>query len=149
MNISPLIYDCTAGYDGVAVEIYVSGCTRACHGCHNPQMQSFNYGYPLEYGELWRNLDYNKEWFDIISILGGDLLCQDEVERNTLIYRLDNDFPDKKLWLFTGAELSEVPRWCLEIFDVIKTGTYKEELRTSEGLASSNQRYHRKGVDYL
>lgn len=148
MNISPLIYDCTKGYDGVAVEIYVSGCTRGCKGCHNPQMQSFSHGYSLKYGELWRNLDYNKEWFDIISILGGDLLCQDEVSRNTLMYRLHKDFPHKKLWLYTGAELSEVPQWCLDIFDVIKTGPYIESLRQSEGLASSNQKYNYKGVDF-
>lgn len=148
MNISPLIYDCTNGYDGTAVEIYVSGCWRGCKGCHNPQMQSFDYGKPLNYKELTEELRGYENWFDIIGVLGGDLLCQDYIESRIFGGVLKAFFPDKKLWLFTGAELDDVPHWCLEIFDVIKTGTYEESLRQSDGLASSNQRINRKGVDY-
>lgn len=148
MNISPLIFDCTNGYDGVAVEIYVSGCTRNCKGCHNPEMQSFDYGNKLDELSLHIALSDNEDWFDIIAILGGDLLCQDDQEAKELTQMLRMAYPQKKLWLFTGAELSEVPKWCFEYFDVIKTGTYEESLRQSTGLASSNQRINKKDVDY-
>lgn len=148
MNISPLLFDCTNGYDGTAVEIYVSGCTRNCKGCHNPQMQSFDYGEPLNYLALTRELRDHKEWFDIIAILGGDLLCQDYDAAISVVCSLKIAFPQKKLWLFTGAELFDVPPWALHYFDVIKTGKYIEALRQPTGLASSNQRIHRKGVDY-
>jgi len=148
MNISPLLFDCTQGYDGTAVEIYVSGCTRNCKGCHNPQMQSFNHGKELWYSDLIQELNEHKEWFDIISILGGDLMCQNLFDAATFTKILHRKFPDKKLWLFTGAELSEVHGFFLEHFDVIKTGTYEESLRQSTGLASSNQRLNMKGSDY-
>ena len=148
MNISPLLFDCTNGYDGTAVEIYVSGCTRRCQGCHNPELQDFDCGEPLNKLELIRELTDHEDWFDIISILGGDLLCQDDYEAKGLSWMLKMAYPEKKLWLFTGAELSDAPEWCKECFDVIKTGTYEESLRQSTGLASSNQRINRKGSDY-
>jgi anaerobic ribonucleoside-triphosphate reductase activating protein len=148
MNIAGIINDATAGYDGVAVEIYVSGCCRGCPGCHNPEMQDFDYGEPLVVPKLIQYLYDRQEWFDIISILGGDILCSPDGQAKNLLEIIHMVFPEKSLWLFTGAEISEIPQWCFIIFDVIKYGRYIEELKQSEGLATSNQGYIRKGVDY-
>ena len=149
MNIAGIINDAVNGYDGVAIEIYVSGCTHGCKGCHNPEMQSFNYGEPLDMLKLIQYSTDQEQWYDIISILGGDLLCSHEDEAKKLGWTLKLGFPQKKLWLFTGAEHKDIPQWCYEVFDVIKYGRYIEELRDeSYELATTNQCYIRKGCDY-
>lgn len=135
-------------YDGVAFEIYVSGCYRNCPGCHNPDMQDFNFGKALDLFDLMQDLTRNEKWFDIISFLGGDLLCQDIEEAKKLVWALQLGFPQKRLWLFTGAEIGDIDPTFKEAFDVIKTGVYVEELRQNGFPASSNQRLLRKGIDY-
>lgn len=149
MNIAGVIHDATNGYDGIAIEIYFSGCTRNCKGCHNPQMQNFEYGKPLNIEELLKHLHGQEDWFDIISFLGGDLLCQEDDEANLLTYVIRKEFPNKELWLFTGETQENIPRWCLEFFDVIKVGSYIQELyEQGYELASKNQKFIKKGVDY-
>ena len=112
-------------------------------------MQSFNYGEPLDMLKLIRYLTKQEQWYDIISILGGDLLYSPEDEAKKLGWTLKLGFPQKKLWLFTGADRKDIPQWCYKVFDVIKYGRYIEELRDETyELATSNQGYIRKGFDY-
>jgi anaerobic ribonucleoside-triphosphate reductase activating protein len=148
MNFGGIIYDAVNIYDGVAVEIYISGCNHKCYGCHNPEMQNFDYGNPIELIPIKEFLYLSKEWFDIIAILGGDLMCQPEHEAKNFIVMLKSNFKDKKLWLFTGKEKEEISQWCFEYFDVIKTGKYIQELKQDGKLASSNQKLLYKGKDY-
>lgn len=148
-NLAGIIHDATNGYDGVAIEIYISGCTRNCDGCHNPQMQDFKYGERLNVSNLIDHIRSQEKWIDIISFLGGDLLCQSLIDASYLSYMVRQAFPDKKLWLFTGEVEQNLPKWCFEVFDVIKVGPYVESLRKpGYELASSNQKYIVKGVDY-
>jgi anaerobic ribonucleoside-triphosphate reductase activating protein len=129
-------------------DIFVSGCSRACPGCFNPEAQDYNYGEPLDLLELIRKITDHEHLINSIRIMGGDLLCQPEKEANRLSWALRLGYPQMKLWLFTGAELKEVPKWCLKVFDVIKTGKYIRGFKQDSGLASSNQKYHYKGSDY-
>jgi anaerobic ribonucleoside-triphosphate reductase activating protein len=148
MNIAGIIYDAINIYDGIAIEIYISGCIHQCSGCHNPEMQDFNFGLPLDTYELMNVLNRNQKWFDIISILGGDLLCQQKEEAQALMWTIRLEYPNKKLWLFTGKDSNEIPQWCFEIFDVIKTGRYMQNFEPGEKLASWNQKLLYKGKDY-
>lgn len=151
MNIGGIIWDAVNIYDGIAVEIYISGCNHKCPGCHNPEMQDFNYGKPLNFFKVINELKENEDWFDIIAILGGDLLCQDWVQADSLMSILKEYFLDKKLWLFTGKDFDEIQEdfpWCFEVFDVIKTGRYMQNLEPGEKLASWNQKLLYKGKDY-
>lgn len=148
MNIAGIIKDAVNCYTGVAIEIYVSGCYHNCPGCHNPELHDYDYGNPLNEIELYGVLESEYGWFDIISVLGGDLLCQDEKEAQEFARTLRCVFPDEELWLFTGFELDEVPGWAKQYFDVIKTGSYRQDLPKGEILASNNQRFNYKGKDY-
>lgn len=152
MNIADIRWDATNCYDGSAVEIYVSGCNLHCPGCHNPQLQDFDFGEnltPTRMQKLLNQLEDNRKWFDIIAVLGGDLLCQKGNKAEYFILRLKDVFSDKKLWLFTGKDLEEVPQWAKTQFDVIKTGRYNQEYLQENGiLASSNQKFNYKGIDY-
>jgi anaerobic ribonucleoside-triphosphate reductase activating protein len=148
MNLAGIMFPVHNPYDGVAYEIYVSGCLNGCKGCHNPEMQSFKYGNYLDIAKLIKDIQEQEQWIDIISILGGDLLSQPKYEAMLLMVALKSHFKDKKFWLFTGSTEEELPLWIKEVFDVIKVGRYNEKLRQEGFPASSNQKLLKKGKDY-
>lgn len=61
-----------------ALEIYVSGCTRACPGCHNPEAQGYGKGlkWPRWLAQnAWKiRQGLNEKLFRRLWILGGDPL---------------------------------------------------------------------------
>jgi anaerobic ribonucleoside-triphosphate reductase activating protein len=148
MYLAGVIPNAVNAYPGVAYEIYVSGCTRNCPECHGKELQDFKYGKPLDISKLIKDMKVQKQWFDIIGILGGDLLCQNTMEAIRLVAMLKAQFPRKKMYLFTGAELADVPLWAREFFDVIKVGPYVIELAQEGYPSSSNQKVLVRGVDY-
>lgn len=152
MNIAGEQFPAFNAYGGkVAYEIFVSGCDNHCVGCHNPELQDFNTGYPWygrERSKLFSRMREVRNMFNVVAILGGDLLCQDGRTALIFVENLLNQFRDKEFWLFTGSEIEDVPKWALELFHVIKTGRYVQELHQEGFPASSNQRLLRKGVDY-
>lgn len=105
-----------------AYEIYVSGCRRGCIGCHNPQLQSFEYGkeYENTLSDIERDLvEFD---FDYVWLLGGDFLDQDSSECNLFMTYLHNireeNRRDFKIVLFTGFDEEEL-RLDQEVFDHI------------------------------
>lgn len=136
-----------------AMEIYVSGCTRDCPGCHNPEAREFGKGKSTRVWLQESRYKFLTGTFRRVWILGGDLLCQPEHEAREFMFSLRKAAPDMEFWLWTGAErLADVPDSLLRLFDVVKTGAYIKELSSwrveykggSQGLvlASANQRLH-------
>lgn len=135
-------------YGKATCEVYVSGCRANCLNCHNPELQSFEVGEELNTGKLVDYLEERQELFSIISITGGDLFYQDELEAMKLCSTLKLCFPEKEFWLFTGAEMRNLPIWYFKIFNVVKTGVYDESKKQAGFPASSNQKLYKKGLDY-
>jgi len=136
-------------YEKATCEIYVSGCKANCYNCHNPELQSFEIGEELNIEKLINYLEERKELFKVISITGGDLYWQNEIEAMRLCSTLKLCFPEKEFWLFTGAEFIQLSNWYIKIFNYIKTGRYREEFKQTGFPASSNQKLLKKGVDYV
>lgn len=143
-----------------ALEIYVSGCTRACPGCHNPEAQGYGKGlkWPRWLAQnAWKiRQGLDEKLFRRLWILGGDPLCQPEHEIVELLHSLRRiGGKGMELWLWTGAEtLSDVPGSIRSLADFIKTGAYRRELPVREvdiygdgreflTLATDNQRLWR------
>ena len=145
MKIAHIQFPVFKPYEKPAVEIYVAGCKRNCKGCHNEEAKDFDNGYEAERELIQAYLTERESLFDIISVTGGDLLCQDKGDAFALSFLLRNQFPKKELWLFTGEDNFEnIPLWAQIMFDVIKYGSYKEELKQEGFPASSNQKIWRK-----
>lgn len=138
-------------------EIYLSGCSGSpkCFGCYSPELWDFNVGQDVSSEFIGKSIEKILRFSSIIDnifILGGDPLDQPPEE---IISLAKNLLPlDKKMWLFTRKEIEEIPVEIKNIFDYIKTGRHIPEL-TSENniqcgikLATSNQKIHKKGVDY-
>lgn len=136
-----------------ALEVYVSGCTRACPGCHNPEAQPFGRGLRWEKWLAANRYKLSVGTFRHVWILGGDLLCQTEpAEIEELLRSLRHALPQGvSLWLWTGEDYARVPPYILQHVDWLKTGRYLRELPerevllpdgTSLTLASENQELH-------
>ena len=147
MKIANIQFPVFVPYNKSALEIYISGCKRHCKNCCNPELQNFKIGENFSKNHL----DYIKErksFFDVIAILGGDLLDQNEHFACKFSLQLSILFENKELWLFTGHNKEEIPDWVWEIFDYVKIGEYKEELKQDGFPASFNQKLLKKGRDY-
>jgi anaerobic ribonucleoside-triphosphate reductase activating protein len=150
MNLGGIVFPALNAYDGIAYEIYVSGCTRACPGCHSPDLQDFKYGKPLNIDAILKDINEKGSFVDIISVSGGDLLCQDKFDALRLSLALYNNLKEgQTMWLFTGEEPENIPEWVKRIYDVIVAGPFKQELFVEGRFpASTNQKVLVKGVDY-
>ena len=129
-----------------AFEIYLSGCTIKCNGCHNPELWDFGYGDILSGHKLeliGHKINEANTLVQEIRILGGEPLDNDIDKLDAMLMYLNGRFPDKKLVLFTGYNLVDLEskyKYVFDVFDKIKFGRYVEELRVEDrDYASSNQ----------
>jgi hypothetical protein len=147
MKINNVQFPVFNPYSKPTYEIYVAGCLNACPECHLKELWDFDNGEEVTDG-FFKKMEDRRDWFDCISVLGGDLLYQDDKEAHCFCSNLKFHFSDKEFWLFTGKDFSEVPKWCFQYFDVIKCGKYIKELKQERFPASSNQKVYRRGKDY-
>lgn len=128
---------------GVGSSLFVQGCHFHCRGCFNPETWDF------DLGERW-TLDIEDAWLkrvadpfiSRVSILGGEPLAEenrDEVIR--ILKRIRNDLPEKRVWLYTGFTLDEVPDDVKKLCDVIVDGQFDIDKKDISLLfrGSSNQ----------
>lgn len=126
-------------------EIYVQGCDRHCPGCHNPESQCFDGGVEedidLFLARQARKVEAFDSFVDKIYVTGGDILTLPDVFLAEYFCRkVRMKWPDKEVWLFTGAEPKDLPKWVWKYFNVIKTGRYKQEFKQEGFPATSNQK---------
>ena len=132
-------------------EIYLSGCkgkyfnnskTRQhCNGCHNAESWNFKSGqdWQSHYQDKIKptlSLSKQSNLLKNIWILGGEPLDQDPRELYTLLNNLKQNYPDTKLWLWTGYSLEWVlssPQYkeVLKFIDYIKVGHFDIDNKSS------------------
>lgn len=149
-------YPVYASSNGIAYEVYLSGCKGYCKGCHSPHTHDFNVGRDLNDRLVLSSLiedikmRYDRGEVDNIVIIGGEPLDQPLNELLDFIDRLNDSFPKCEIWLYTHFDESEVRTRFSSIIDnvdYIKCGRYDESLRSSDyrdpltgiALATSNQ----------
>lgn len=140
-----------------SLEIYLSGCNGnpKCEQCHNPELWDFDIGkeYSDKYFEtLRKKVSVFDSMIDNIFVLGGEPLDQNIIKFKHMIKDLRK--LNKKLWLFTRYEITEIDKEIKNAFDYIKTGKYIMQLQVEDNvqygikLASANQKIYKKGKDY-
>lgn len=110
-------------------EVYIQGCNRNCHGCHNPETHDFSGGEEVNIHDFLSKAKENislvgEGIIDNIYVSGGDLLCQNPVTAICFSHELKNLFHDKTLWLFTGEKENGIPEWVWSYYDVVKCGPF-------------------------
>ena len=122
---------------GLRTVVFLQGCDKGCHGCHNPVTLPMGGGTRYSVEELSAILKeqaQNKK----ITISGGEPLLQERALKNLL-----NCLEGYDLCLYTGREFKEVPHEILEKIHYLKTGEYREEQRTTikPYMGSDNQTF--------
>lgn len=139
VNIGGWVYPSFNSTEGIAVDIFLSGCAREpkCEGCYNPYMWDFNYGEEWQIFDIKLALLHTYKDADSIAIMGGEPLNQKDIEY--LLAEIKLLFPSKPLWVYTSYELHEIPEELLIHMDFIKTGRFDKNQLSKGRLASRNQ----------
>ena len=96
-------YDIANG-PGVRTSVFVSGCTRHCKECFQPQTWDFDYGEPLTQ-EVLDGILKTLEPPHIagLTVLGGEPFePKNQAGVAELLRQVRARFPEKSLWAFTG-----------------------------------------------
>ena len=128
--------------EGIRDVIFFSGCSRGCPGCHNPELQKFEFGEDTEIEDIIEMVKRNRHVTDGITISGGDPVYQYPALL-ALCSRLKEE--GFNVWVYTGATFGEFKdEYGMELFqyiDVMIDGRYKEDLKDNKlrYTGSSNQ----------
>lgn len=105
---------------GCRTSLFVSGCTRHCPGCFNPQTWDFQYGKPF----TRKTMDYllstlHPSYIQGLTILGGEPLEQKNLPTVAdIIRQVKEKLPEKDIWIYTGWTWKDL----IERTDVKDTG---------------------------
>jgi anaerobic ribonucleoside-triphosphate reductase activating protein len=132
---------------GIGVSLFTQGCPYRCKNCFN------QITWDYEGGKAW---DQEKEdkilsllapnYVSRLSILGGEpLITQNKSDLLSLVKRVKQEYPNKKIWIYTGGTYEEIQNKYTDILsyvDVLVDGRYVDELRDLKlkFRGSSNQR---------
>lgn len=124
---------------GVRTVVFFQGCDLHCKGCQNPSTWEMKNGTEMTTDELVTILEkevVNKK----VTFSGGEPLMQ--VEALIDIVKKLSDFD---VAVYTGHVFEDVPTELLDKITYIKTGPFKEELKSTVEpyVGSTNQEFRR------
>ena len=124
---------------GVRTVVFFQGCDLRCKGCQNPSTWEMKNGTEMTTDELVTILKkevVNKK----VTFSGGEPLMQ--VDALIDIVKKLEGFD---ITVYTGHEFEEVPQELLDNITYIKTGSFKEELKSTVKpyVGSMNQEFRR------
>lgn len=143
-DIKPLDANSTKG---IGCLVYFSGCTLNCEGCHNKNIQDFNYGneWTKEVEDYFIDKCKNPH-VKVVGILGGEPFQQSYTQILNLFKRLKSEVC-KPIWVWTGYTynqliMNDLSKHILSYIDVLIDGRFNEELKDIKlkYRGSSNQR---------
>ena len=143
MNIAEVKYNDIADGLGVRTTVFVSGCSRHCKGCHNPEAWNYDYGIPFT-DEMQRKVisSIKPYWVQGITICGGEPF-ENEDALILFLERVRVECPDKDVWIYSGYTYEEIKgHELLKYCNVLVDGPFIEDLKDA-GLVfrgSRNQR---------
>lgn len=131
--------------DGLRVVLWVAGCSHCCKECQNPVTWDPDGGLLFDESakkEVFEQLD--KSYISGITFSGGDPLHPaNSLEVRELMAEIREKYPNKTIWLYTGAEWENICRMPLmQYVDVCVDGEFVAGLKDTRLLwkGSSNQR---------
>lgn len=159
MNYASITRADIANGQGFRVSLFVSGCTRKCPGCFNPEAQDEKYGKPFNDAAKQKIFDeLEHEWCKGVSFLGGEPLSKLSDNRKQVIAlakEIRERFPNKDQWLWSGYTLEEIQaddsmNGILKYIDVLVDGPFIEEQKdlSIPFRGSRNQRILKRGIDF-
>lgn len=124
---------------GVRTVVFFQGCDLHCKGCQNPSTWEMKNGTEMTTDELV--MIFQKEVINKkVTFSGGEPLMQ--VDALIDIVKKLEGFD---IAVYTGHKFEEVPKELLDNITYIKTGSFKEELKSTVKpyVGSTNQEFRR------
>lgn len=131
--------------EGLRVVLWVAGCSHCCKECHNPITWDPNGGLEFD-DEAKKEIfdELKKDYVSGITFSGGDPLHMANVYDVTqLAEEIRQSFPDKTIWLYTGAKWEEIEHMkILNYIDVLLDGEFEIDKKdvNLHWVGSQNQR---------
>ena len=124
---------------GVRTVVFFQGCDLRCKGCQNPSTWEMKNGTEMTTDELVTVLKkevVNKK----VTFSGGEPLMQVDALIDVMKKLQGSDIA-----VYTGHEFEEIPQELLDNITYIKTGSFKEELKSTVKpyVGSTNQEFRR------
>lgn len=143
MKIAGLIRDSLVNGVGLRDVIFMQGCPHHCEGCQNPHTWNPDGGIEMTVDEIVNEL---KDSSNNITLSGGEPFMN-KTQLLDLVFKINEEFPNKTIWIYTGYKLEELSPWVLAVLsmrnvEVIVDGEFIEKLKDSnlQFRGSSNQR---------
>lgn len=131
--------------DGLRAVLWVSGCDHCCNQCQNPITWDPNGGLAFDEAakeELFELL--SRDYISGITLSGGDpLFLGNRSEITELVKEINEKFPNKTVWLYTGFLYEEIAGLeVMEYVDVLADGPFEVAKldKRLHWVGSSNQR---------
>lgn len=131
---------------GLRSVVFVSGCTHNCKGCHNVQMQNYNYGEAVDVNEVFKRIKRNIPIIKGVTFSGGEPF--DSAVSLTLLAEKIKD-EGVNIWSYSGYTYEQIIKSCdaeklklLGYIDVLVDGKFDEDFKkgSHKYAGSSNQR---------
>ena len=140
----------TANCKGVGVSIFVSGCTRHCEGCFNPETWDFHNGEEFTDKTFSYLLSLiQRSYIDCFSVLGGEPFDYRNKDTVLEIIKAVRELKKSrlKIYIWSGdtyehLKKDEVSAQILELCDYLIDGAYMKDKQDLNLMlrGSSNQR---------
>lgn len=119
--------------ENIAIIIFFTGCKNGCPGCHNPELQDFNYGIKFTATELFEKVEEMARPKGITKIVlsGGDPYFQDEIELDLFLHLLYTN--GYEICMYTGiTDLVSLKEKFWPYVAYYKCGKYDERIKEKE-----------------
>ena len=106
----------------ISLAIHVVGCPLRCPGCHSSDLWPANKGTELDEQNFAQLIAKHKKYISCVLFMGGEWHSQELLSliHNAKLHGL-------KTALYSGYELSQIPKELLNELDYIKYGRYIAE----------------------
>ena len=144
IRVGGILDNSLANGKGLRTVIFLSGCIHKCKGCHNKELQDFNFGIEMTEEEIFARIEKNAGLIKGVTLSGGDPMEQ-PIKVVNLCKRIKN--LGLNIWCYTGYSFEEIlkseeKKSLLQEVDVLVDGIF-DLTKKSEKLkyvGSSNQR---------
>ena len=142
LRIAGIVYDSIVDGPGLRTTVFLQGCGRNCHGCHNPQTHDYSGGELMSLEEIFNKITATA--CKNVTFSGGEPFDQADELINLAILLTVHDY---HIMAYTGYTFEEIVNdskklSLLQYIDVLVDGPFIEEQKTTSACykGSSNQR---------
>ncbi|WP_129596277.1 anaerobic ribonucleoside-triphosphate reductase activating protein [Anaerophilus nitritogenes] len=146
LQVAGFLDNSTVNGKGLRSVLFVSGCNHNCIGCHNKDMQDFNYGDRVSLDHILNRIQHNIPLISGVTFSGGE-----PFEQAQPLTTLAKKIKDKglNLWCYTGYTYEEILQSnnrdklnLLKQIDVLIDGKFNDKLKDDacKYVGSTNQR---------